>query len=169
MSLQHKRLYLLIILFCSVSIFGCSGHSPALAPTLSQNAELVGDLPANPLQWKIITSAIDKPDSTMSTLYGNDVAVDYARTHSQRDYPPGSMLSLVIWTQREDPRWFGAKIPDRVNSVEFVTVGATPDGHISYSYASYGGAPLKKASAEQSATPNDRTLYLLTQRAAVLP
>jgi len=152
-----------------LSISGCSGHSSAPAPTLNQDAVLVGKLPANPLQWKIITSAIDKADSTMSTLYGNDVAIDYARTHSQHDYPPGSLLSLVTWTQREDPRWFGAKIPDRVNSVEFVTVGAAQDGHISYSYASYVGVPLQKASAQQSAKPNDRTLYLLSQRAAVLP
>jgi hypothetical protein len=168
MSLPPKRLHFLSLV-CALSIFGCSGHSSALAPSLNQGAALVGDLPANPLQWKIITNAIDKPDSTMSTLYGNDVAVEYARTHSQRDYPLGSILSLVTWTQREDPRWFGAKIPDRVSAVEFVTVGATPDGHISYAYASYVGAPLKKASDQQSATPHDRTLYLLTQRAAVLP
>ncbi|MGA8500453.1 MAG: cytochrome P460 family protein, partial [Candidatus Sulfotelmatobacter sp.] len=133
------------------------------------SASLVGPLPANPLQWKIITSTIDKADSTMSTLYGNDVAVRYARANSQHNYPAGSVLSLVTWTQREDDRWFGAKIPDRVKSVEFVFVDAAADGRQSYSYQQYEGAPLTMASEQKGFAPNDRATYLLTQRAAVLP
>lgn len=111
----------------------------------------------------------DNTSSTMSTLYGNDLAVDYARAHSDRAYPDGSVLALVTWTQHEDPRWYGAKIPDRVRSVEIVTVGALPDGHATYSYLEFAGTPLKQASAEQTAEPSGRALFLLTQRAAVLP
>ncbi len=168
MKRPGKRICLLSIVF-SLSLLGCSGNSSEVAPILNQDAALVGDLPANPLQWKIITCAIDKPNSTMSTLYGNDVAVEYARTHSQRDYPTGSVLSLVTWTQIEDPRWYGAKIPELVKSVEFVTVGTAPDGRPSYSYAEYEGVPLKNSSAQQSVAPNDRASYLLSQRAAVMP
>jgi len=62
----------------------------------------------------------------MSTLYGDDVVVGYAKTHSQ--YPAGSVLSLVTWTLREDSRRFRAKIPSEVKSVEFVTVGAPENG-----------------------------------------
>jgi hypothetical protein len=29
----------------------------------------------------------------------------------------------VTWAQRDDPHWFGARIPDRPESVEFVQVG----------------------------------------------
>jgi hypothetical protein len=123
----------------------------------------------NPLPWRIITSMADKTSSTMSTLYGNDLAVDYARAHSDRDYPDGSVLALVTWTQQDDPRWFGARIPDRVSSVEFLTVGALPDGHTTYSYQEYAGTPLKQASAEQTAAPSGRARFLLAQRAAVLP
>ena len=65
----------------------------------------------------------------MSTLYGNDVAVRYARMNPQQDYPAGSVLSLVTWVQREDGHWFGAKIPGPVKSVEFVTVTAGPNNH----------------------------------------
>ena len=40
------------------------------------------------------------------------------------------MLALVTWAQRDDPHWFGAKIPSTVQSVEFVTIqpaaGANP-------------------------------------------
>jgi hypothetical protein len=112
---------------------------------------------------------IDRADSTMSTLYGNDLAVGYARTHSQHDYPLGSVLALVTWTQQDDPRWFGAKIPDGVKSVEFVTAGSGADGRLVYSYKKYEGAPLQGSSAQESLAPNERAAYLLSQRAAVMP
>lgn len=44
-------------------------------------------------------------------VIGNDLAVEYARSHSQQGYPAGSVISLVTWTQREDPRWFGKGQP----------------------------------------------------------
>jgi len=105
----------------------------------------------------------------MSTLYGNDVAVDYARTHAQRDFPAGSVVSLVIWTQVEDSRWFGAKIPSQVKSVEFVTVSAGGNGDPQYSYEVYTGNPLKKAPSQVYGAPAERIAYLLSSRAAVMP
>jgi Cytochrome P460 len=152
-----------------LGMFGCSGAEPKISASINQSASPDGPLPANPLQWKIITSAINKTDSTMSTLYGNDIAVSYARANSQHSYPSGSVLSLVTWTQREDDRWFGAKIPDRVKSVEFVFVDAAEDGRQSYSYREYQGTPLTMVSEQKGFTPNDRAAYLLGQRAAVLP
>jgi hypothetical protein len=134
---------------------------------------LAGDfaaaLPANPLRWNVITSEVNQKDSTMSTFYGNELAVTYARANSQHDYPPGAVLSLVTWTQREDPRWFGAKIPDQVKSVEFVTVGKSTDGKPSYSYQAYGGTPLKMLTTQDGLVPNERAAYVLSQRAAVMP
>jgi Cytochrome P460 len=152
-----------------LSMSGCSGAESKIPATINQSASLVGPLPADPLQWKIITSAINKADSTMSTLYGNDLAVRYARANSQHNYPTGSVLSLVTWTQREDDRWFGAKIPDRVKSVEFVGIDVAADGRPSYSYREYRGTPLTMVSEQKGSTPNDRAVYLLTQRAAVMP
>jgi hypothetical protein len=148
---------------------GCSGGGARVSATVNSSASPAAGLLANPLQWRVITSAIDKHDSTMWTLYGNDTALDFARTHAHQDYPAGSQLSLVTWTQRDDPRYFGARIPDRVKSVEFVSVSAAPDGHPSYSYAQYEGASQTKSSTQEGLTPNDRTTYLLSQRAAVVP
>jgi hypothetical protein len=159
----------ILLLRVFLSMPGCSGAGPKVSATINQSASLVGSLPANPLQWKIITSTINQSDSTMSTLYGNDVAVSYARANSQHNYPTGSVLSLVTWTQREDDRWFGARIPDRVKSVEFVFADAAEDGRPSYSYREYQGTPLTMVSEQKGFTPNDRTAYLLAQRAAVLP
>jgi hypothetical protein len=93
----------------------------------------------------------------------------YARTNTQHEYPAGSTLSLVTWTQREDSRWFGARIPDGVKAVEFVFVGATAGARPSYSYQEFEGTPLKKLSSEEGPTPSGRAAYLLSQRAAVMP
>ena len=161
-----KVSYLIPIIF-SLGCLGCSNDGARVSA--SMNASSATELPANPLQWRVITSAINKQDSTMWTLYGNDLAVDYARTHSQHDYPAGSQISLVTWTQRDDPRYFGARIPGEVKSVEFVVVSAAPDGRSSYSYSAYEGAPLRKAPAPEGMTPDDRSAYLLSQRAAVMP
>jgi hypothetical protein len=121
------------------------------------------------LRWRVITSTIDGSDETMATLFGNDLAVEYARSHPQHEYPAGAVICLVTWTKREDPRWFGAEIPERVKSVEFVTVAAGPNGWSSYAYDDYQGAPLKKLPAREGGAPTERTAYLLSLRAAVMP
>lgn len=105
----------------------------------------------------------------MSTLYGNDVAVQYARRNSPLDYPAGSVISLVTWTQQDDPRWFGGKIPWQVKFVEFVSVTAGPDDQHSYSYENYEGSPLSRKSELKSSSPGMRATYLLSLRAAVMP
>jgi hypothetical protein len=153
----------------SISLLGCTNTNPRVATTLNQGASLTGDLPANPLQWKVITSAIDKQSSTMSTLFGNDIAVQYARTNSQHDYPAGSILALVTWTQQEDQRWFGGNIPSAPKSVEFVTVGTSPDQKRTYTYENFEGTPLKKISTQDGLAPDSRAAYLVDQRAAVMP
>ena len=131
---------------------------------VNRNAAPTGSLPWNPLRGKVIASAVDSPAGSMSTLLGNDIAIQHARAGSQGSYPAGSVVALVTWSQREDAHWFGGRIPDQVKSVEFVTVTAGPNNQPTYSYEEYEGTPLvRKAAAE------DRTAYLLSLRAAVLP
>jgi hypothetical protein len=147
-----------------LGVAGCSDEvNPRVATKLNQDATLTGDLPANPLQGKVITSWINRQDGTMSTMFGNDVAVQYARTSGDKTYPAGSVLSVVTWGQQEDPRWFGAKIPEKTRSVEFVTVTGSPG---TYSYQRYEGLPLKKI---DDTTSNARLAYLVAQRASVMP
>jgi Cytochrome P460 len=153
----------------SLAIVGCSNNQPKAVATLNRSAFLIGDLPANPLQWRVIATLIDQGESSMSTLYGNDTAVDYARTHARHDFPNGSTLSRVTWTQKEDERWYGAKTPDHVKSVEFVFVKTAADGHPLYSYQKYQGTPLKRSVAEEGSTPSEGASALLSQRAAVMP
>jgi hypothetical protein len=154
---------------------GCSQQPNARVETkINQDASAVSDLSFRPLQNKVITSWIDKSgmnkqSSTMSTLFGNDIAVSYARTNTQHDYPAGAVLYLATWNQQEDPRWFGGNIPAAPKSVEVVTVSADSDHHPLYSYQQYEGSPLKQVAQQQGSTPNDRVAYLLSQRSSVFP
>jgi hypothetical protein len=148
---------------------GCSDQvNPRVATRLNLDASLTGDLPSNPFGNKVITSWINKQDATMSTMFGNDIAVQYARSNAAMAYPAGSVLSVVTWAQQEDPRWFGGNIPRKVKMVEFVMV----TGPGSFSFERYEGAPLKRV---VSRNPDDldagvkRAAYVLAQRAAVMP
>jgi hypothetical protein len=149
-----------MLLFGVVSVMGLIGCSdqvnPRVATRLNLDASLTGDLPSNPFQGRVITSWIDKQDSTTSTMFGNDVAVQYARTSSAMQYPAGAVLSVVTWGQQEDPRWFGGKIPEKPKVVEFVTVSSPG----SYSYERYEGSPLKKVASVEGSDPKDlRLIY----------
>jgi Cytochrome P460 len=148
---------------------GCTQVNPRVATRLNEEASFAGDLAVNPLQWKVITSAIDHRNGTMYTVFGNDQAVAYARTHAQHDYPAGSVIALATWTQQEDARWFGGNIPKAPKSVEFVTVSAGVDQKRAYKYEDYEGSPLKKVLAQENPDPQGRAAYLISQRAAVMP
>lgn len=153
---------------------GCSQGNPRVATRFNEDASLSGplkdslkgDLPVNPMMWRVITSAIDHRDATMFTVFGNDAAIAHEK---MRDYPAGAAITLVTWTQQEDPRWFGGNIPKSVKSVEMVTVSASADGKPAYRYESYAGSPLKKIAATESAEPAGRAAYILGLRAAVMP
>jgi hypothetical protein len=160
------RVICLLGVVLAVSLAGCSDQvNPRVTTRLNQDAALVGDLPSNPLQGKVITSWVSKQDATMSTMFGNDVAWQYARTNAEMMYPAGSVLSVVTWSQQEDARWFGGNIPKNAKAVEFVTVTAPG----TYSYQRYEGSPLKKVASVEGVDPKDRAAYLVSQRAAVMP
>jgi Cytochrome P460 len=152
-----------------LTMLGCSRGRTDISELINEEASIVNDLPFNPLQWKVISSTINKQDSTMSTLYGNDLAVRSARTSPQRIYPPGSVLSLVTWFQQEDKHWFGAKIPGQIKSVEFVIVDSSPDHPPLYSYQLYEGTRPKRMSTVEASTLNARIDHILGQRASVMP
>jgi cytochrome P460 len=161
-------------LILSAAFSGCAGP-PRVAPlaaTINEGASLSAAqsnaLPANPLKWRIITSSIDPQTSTMSTLYGNDTAVQYARSNTKHNYPVGSQLALVTWTRRDDPRYFGARIPDHLKSIEFVSVAELP-GETRFSYEKFEGTPLAQTQSDDSPNPSPSAQSLLNQRAAVLP
>jgi len=91
-------------------------------------------LPYPVLDWRAITTAVDRGAGTTSTLFGNDAAVTAAR--AGQAYPAGAVLGLVTWRQKDDSHWFGGRIPDAPESVEFVVYGSAP------TYRRFAGSPL---------------------------
>jgi hypothetical protein len=150
----------------AVGLVGCEEQvNPRVATRLNTGAELVGELPSNPLAGGVITSWINKQDRTMSTMFGNDVAVKYARGNGDANYPAGAVLQVVTWSQQEDPRWFGGSIPQGARSVEFVRVAAPGVTE----YSRYEGSPLKKVANVEGTDPQARASHLVGMRAAVMP
>lgn len=168
-----------LLAFLSLGFAGCSAPSnPALVATINSPASISsGQLPANPFGLQVITAFVDPTYSTMSTLYGNDIAIQYARSHSGHEYPAGSQLVLVTWTQCEDPRWYGANIPDRLQSVEFVTVAQvlipTRAGSAQltpfYSYKRFEGSPLQQTTSWNSTVPDVRVTLVLSLQPSLFP
>jgi len=89
-------------------------------------ASLPTSLPWQPLNWSAITMFVDPAKHTTATLYANEPAAHAvhprAGTAEAPAYPDGAVLALVTWAQRDDPHWFGARIPDRPECVEFVQI-----------------------------------------------
>jgi hypothetical protein len=88
-------------------------------------ASLPATLPWQPLGWRALTMYVDPKTRSTATLYANDMPVqpiegtDAAVARPPGD-PSGAVLALVTWAQRDDPHWFGGRIPDTPLKVEFV-------------------------------------------------
>lgn len=136
-------------------------------------AALPASLPYQPLGWGAITMSVDPLIHTMATLYGNDAAMQAVMGRNPAstgapngpEYPAGTVLALVTWAQRDDPHWFGARIPDAPQSVEFVQLAASGQTN---SYKRFAGAGL----IENHPAPNivvQRTSFLLALTPAQMP
>ena len=150
-------------------LVGCSPPNARVTTRFNRDAEVSGELPFNPLQWEVIASTLNHNDHTLATVLGNDRAIAYARKDAAHAYPAGSVLSVITWSQEEDPRWFGGNIPGKVRSVEFLEVQSGQDHGGTYLYSLYGGSPLRKLVSREEKSPTGRAAYIVGQRAAVMP
>ncbi len=69
----------------------------------------------------VITSSINKRNHTMSTLYGNSNSVN--RSRAGASLGTSEKLVLITWKQKADENWFGANIPDAIQSIEQISTG----------------------------------------------
>ena len=102
----------------------------------------------------------------MSTLYGNDLALKTAISGST-NYPPGENLTLVTWKQQDDDRWFGAKIPGDLLSVEVIKTIHSSTGSIATNYQRFTGKGL--VSDTDTTHQQERITYIFSQKASVMP
>jgi len=68
-------------------------------------------------------------------------------------------LALVTWTQRDDPHWFGGRIPDTPESVEFVQV-ATAGQKNEYRLFAGSNLPEERSTASASELRTSMVLSL---------
>jgi hypothetical protein len=141
---------------------------------VANNRAAVLKLPAavqwNPLGWGAITMMVNPATRETATLFGNDAAVRAARSVAKTQgtkvaYPAGSVLALVTWAQRDDPHWFGARIPDAPRYVEFVRVGE-PGGLDNYQKFK---APGLNGFAADGSDSKQRMNYILDLAPVQLP
>ena len=128
------------------------------------------NLSADPgMEDKVLNSWVNKETGTMTTLYGNDIAASFVRTHTGEDYPAGSILTMVTWFQKEDEHWFGGNIPGNIKLIEKVRFSNTDGMNTIPSYERYEGNPLKKVLDFNKKGAEQRLSFILTQRANVMP
>jgi hypothetical protein len=116
------------------------------------------DSGALPLRGKVVTVFADPAKRTVSTLYSS------ASVAAARDYAAGTVLSLVTWSLQDDARWFGGAIPNTLQTVEQVRIGA--DGKPEYAVYSGPGLTKKDVAADAG---QQRAQYIVGKRAAVMP
>ncbi|HEY1164226.1 MAG TPA: cytochrome P460 family protein [Chitinophaga sp.] len=158
------RLTYALMIVATLFSFGCSSQI--------DNTQLVNREASLPSSFqfeakglnKVISSSINRKKATMSTLYGNDQAFQYAHTHADSSYPNGAVLALVTWKQQEDPRWFGANIPGELQSIELVKINGT-----NTTYEQFTGTALTPAANSDTALITKRTRYILDEKPAVTP
>ena len=119
-------------------------------------ADLSASLPYQPLEWSAITMYVNPEDHTMATLYGNETAINSLNLRSADaatvpSYARGSVLALVTWAQRDDPHWFGARIPSSPQSIEFVQVQSDGGGNSYRCFAGVELAPSRAGTAIEAA------------------
>ena len=134
---------------------------------MNGQAKLPAGLPVAPLEWRAIASGVDRAHGATGTttlLTANDVAVKYAGVGS---YPEGSQLALTTWLARDDPHWFGARIPGSFVALEVVTIARGADGKLATSYKRYAGEPVREVT--DAASAEQRKARILAMRAAVMP
>lgn len=155
--------YSLYLIFGFLLLISCQQNSKNV---LNEEASIQqsDELKENPLLMNPITSSIQPKEKTMSTLYGNDIAFNYAKTNFKSNYPQNAVLYEVTWKQKSDELWFGANIPKEVVSVEKITF---LDKGVNV-YEIFQGKALKKAKMNDK-TDDQRRKLVLSQRMAVSP
>ena len=135
----------------------------------NRSIALPQNLPYQPLTWNVVSMFVDPGSHTMAALFGNDRAMQAVSAQGSSGkspvYPAGSVLALVTWNQREDPHWFGARIPDAPLSVEFAKIGDSGKAEV---YRRFDGP-----SFQEHPLPDDeadkRSGFLLNLAPASLP
>lgn len=99
------------------------------------------------------------------TLYGNNQAREELKGKPEKGESKERILALITWSQKEDPYWYGAKVPDRLLSIEVIKSRYPLSDNFDIQYEKYEGPALKKVSASGS----ERIPAILTMKPSIMP
>lgn len=145
-----------------------SAHADRKKIVNNAAASLPANLPWQPLGLRAITMYVDPKTRNTATLYGNDPAMrvltrgDAIREQSPL-YPSGALLALVTWAQRDDPHWFGGRIPNTPVAVEYVQISSNAE-----IYRAFGGRALAEEHIDGKSAAQ-RTKFILSLKPVSLP
>ena len=114
---------------------------------------------------KVITSFINKQSGTMSTLYGNQLALQKAIGFN-KEVAKGEVFTLITWKQQPDAHWFGANIPGDLQSVEVLETTLSRSAVV-INYKLYEGKNL--ALNKDSLHRSERIKFILDLKPSVMP
>jgi len=147
-----------------LALAGCSNHDQS--KLINKEASLPSSFQFNKMGLKVINSSINKKKETMSTLYGNDLALQSFKSNTP--HTSGEVLALVTWKQKEDEHWFGAKIPGPLLAVELVKTansGETTNPEIGYERFEGSSLTLNKDTTGRSKS----IAIIFNQKPSILP
>jgi hypothetical protein len=147
-------------------LLACScGSNDKLPNNINTKASIPDSFKFSPAGLKVITSFINRKAGTMSTLYGNPLALK-AATGLNKALEGGEAFTLVTWKQQPDEHWFGASIPGELETVEVLKT--ISDGSaIAINYERYEGRAL--ARNPDTLRNNERIKFILGQQPSVMP
>lgn len=152
------------ILFAGMVVLLAACTNPPKSTSLvNDGASLPESFNFSKAGLKVITSSVNKNQGTMATLYGNEPALQAAKS-GVNTTTAGEIFALVTWKQKADDHWFGANIPGNLQSVEYVKT--TQAGNM-VSYQKFEGKTL--VLSKDTLHNQERIKYILGQKASVMP
>jgi len=154
---------LIVYLIMSVLVVSC--NSKKEYEPVNENASLPESFDFNAMNLKVVTSSINHKKQTMMTLYGTDSAIDDLKDNAEKTEGKKRILALITWSQKEDPYWYGAKIPNNLLSVEIIKSQQPFSENSGIVYQKYEGKDLKKVSTDGT----DRIHTILSMKPSIMP
>jgi len=153
-----------ICLFFFLLIYSCDSTSNK-ADNLNIEASFPDSFQYSPAGLKVISTHINKQVGTMSTLYGNPLALQKAIDFNE-EVVAGEIFILVNWKQQPDAHWFGANIPGDLQSVEVIETILNSD-KVVINYKLYEGKNL----VLNTTTPHqsERIRFIMDQKPSIMP
>lgn len=155
--------YIYIIAIIS-TILSC-GNKVKDSGLVNGQASLPTSFNFESLGLKAIASFINKKSGKMSTMYANEMGAQYVIS-DLKNHVPGEVIVLITWEQKNDDRWFGAKVPGELMMLEVVKT-AILNNKITINYEKHLGEKLIKV--PDSTQQQSRIKFILNQKPSVMP